>query len=145
MATSTYKSFLMYKATSSATAYTKLVDIIDYPDMGGEPEQLDTTTLSDEMKTSILGIQENENKTFTANYDPTVYQTLKGMEGEEHDFALWFGGTGSGSNVTPVGDLGQFSFKGQLSVYVAGKGVNEVRQMTITIAPSTVIDFSVAS
>ena len=43
MATSSYKSFLMYK--KSGATYEKLVDIKDYPDIGGSPETLETTTL----------------------------------------------------------------------------------------------------
>ena len=34
------------------------------------------------------------------------------------------------------------TFTGDLSVFVSGGGVNEVRNMTITIAPSTVIKFA---
>ena len=41
--------------------------------------------------------------------------------------------------MTPTGTDGKFSFDGQLSVRVTGGGVNEVRGMAITIAPSTPI------
>ena len=41
--------------------------------------------------------------------------------------------------VTPTDTEGKFSFDGQLSVRVTGGGVNEVRGMGITIAPTTVI------
>ena len=37
MATSTYLTFLMYKASDAAEAYTKLLDITEFPDLGGEP------------------------------------------------------------------------------------------------------------
>lgn len=36
---STYKTYLMYKATTAATTYTKLCDIKSFPDLGGEPER----------------------------------------------------------------------------------------------------------
>ena len=52
MAISTYKIFLMHKA-SDADSYTKLVDIKDFPDLGGAPEMLETTTLADDAKTYI--------------------------------------------------------------------------------------------
>ena len=39
MAISTYKVFLMHKASSEGT-YTKLIDIKEFPDLGGEPEML---------------------------------------------------------------------------------------------------------
>ena len=54
MAISTYKVFLMKKTEN---AYEKLVDIKDFPDLGGAPEMLETTTLSDKMQTYIPGIQ----------------------------------------------------------------------------------------
>ena len=139
MATSTYKTFLMKGSGSTTPTYQKLVDITEFPDIGGEPELLDTTTLSDKMRTFILGIQNNEGMTFNANYDPADYQALKALEGVETPYAVWFGGTESGGVVTPTGSEGKFSFNGQLSVRVNGGAVNEVRGMTITIAPTTVI------
>ena len=52
---------------------------------------------------------------------------------------MWFGGTGEGENLTPTGSDGKFKFKGYLSVYPVGSGVNEVVNMNINIAPSTPI------
>lgn len=138
MAISTYRVFLMMKSGTGST-YTKLVDIKDFPDLGGAPEMLETTTLSDKMQTYIPGVQSLDALEFTANYTKADFTTLKALEGTEHDFAVWFGGTESGSTVTPTGDDGKFEFSGQLSVFPVGGGVNEVVDMTITIAPSTVI------
>lgn len=136
MATSTYKTFLMHKSGSN---YEKLVDITEFPDIGSDPEMLETTTLSDKMKTFILGIQGNEGLNFSANYDATSYQALKALEGKDEGYAVWFGGTESGGTVTPTGSEGKFSFNGELSAHPTGGAVNEVRGMSITIAPSTVI------
>ena len=136
MAISTYKVFLMKKSSST---YEKLVDIKDFPDLGGAPEMLETTTLSDKMQTYIPGIQSNDALEFTANYTKEDYEKLKALEGTESDYAVWFGGTESGGVATPDGSNGKFEFKGQLSVHVVGGGVNEVVDMTITIAPSTII------
>ena len=141
MAISTYKVFLMHKA-SDADAYTKLIDIKEFPDLGGEPEMLETTTLSDKMQTYIAGVQSLEGLSFTANYDKTDFASLKALEGKQEQFAVWFGGSEAGGVVTPDGSNGKFSFKGELSVYPVGGGVNEVVDMNITIAPSTVIDFA---
>ena len=138
MAISTYKTFLMYKAASGST-YSKLIDIKDFPDLGGEPEMLDTTTLSDGARTYIPGIQSQEAMTFTANYTSADYATVKALEGTEQDFAVWFGGTVSNGVATPTGSDGKFEFKGKLVVFVSGGGVNEPVNMTISIAPSTEI------
>ena len=136
MAVSTYKSFLMVK---NASTYEKLVDIVSYPDMGGSPEMLDATSLSDPMTVNIMGLQSLDALDFECNYTLADYTKLKDMEGETKDFAVWLGGTENGAVVTPTGSDGKFEFKGQLSVYLNGGGVNEVRKMTVSIAASTAI------
>lgn len=138
MAISTYKIFLMKKDDSEET-WEKLIDIKDFPDLGGAPEMLETTTLSDPMQTYIPGIQSLDSLEFNANYTKENFTKLKALEGAEHDYAVWFGGTEAGSVLTPTGDDGKFLFKGQLSVFPVGSGTNEVVGMTITIAPSTPI------
>ena len=132
MATSSYQTYLMYKETSGSS-YTKLIDIKDYPDMGGSPELLETTTLSDNMQTNILGIQSLDALEFTANYDKAAYTTLKGLEGKQYDFALYLGTDGAD---------GKFTWKGEITSWLTGKGVNEVREITISVAAATVIEFA---
>lgn len=136
MAISTYKIFLMQKSTS---AWEKVVDIKEFPDLGGTPEMLETTTLSDKMQTYIPGIQSLDALEFTSNYTLEEYKKLKALEGVDKQYAVWFGGTEAGDTVTPTGSDGKFKFNGQLSVFPVGGGVNEVVDMTITIAPSTPI------
>lgn len=138
MAISTYKIFLMQKDTAG-TAWEKLIDIKEFPDLGGTPEMLETTTLSDRMQTYIPGIQSLDALEFTSNYTLADYKKLKALDGQDKQYAVWFGGTESGDTVTPTGSDGKFKFNGQLSVFPVGGGVNEVVDMTITIAPSTPI------
>ena len=126
MATSTYGIQLMYKGTG--TAYTKLVDIKDFPDLGGAPEMLETTTLSDAMQTYIPGIQSSDALEFTANYTKEDYDKIVALKTEQ-SFAIYFGDE----------DESKFYFKGYASARVNGGGVNEVVGMTISIAPSTAI------
>ena len=128
MAISTYGIFLMHKGEGST--YTKLIDIKDFPDLGGAPEMLETTTLSDSMQTYIEGIQSADALEFTANYSKEEYATLSALKGENEDYAVYFGEEGTD---------GKFTFSGYLSVRVNGGGVNEVVGMTISIAPSTAI------
>lgn len=139
MATSTYMTFLMHDKGDGE--YEKLIDITEFPDLGTDPEMLETTTLSDRMQTFILGIQGNEALNFNANYDKADYTALKALERKKEKYAVWFGGTDDGDTVTPTGDVGKFSFGGELSARVTGGGVNEVRGIGITIAPNTVIKF----
>ena len=136
MATSTYMTFLMHKKPGEGgetATYEKLIDITEFPDLGTDPEMLETTTLSDRM-------QGNEAMNFNTNYDKTGYMALKALKNKVEGFAVWFGGTeNADGTVTPTGTEGKFAFDGQLSVRVTGGGVNEVRGMAITIAPTTVI------
>ena len=136
MAISTYKSFLMYK---KASTWEKLIDIKSFPDLGGAPELLETTTLSDGMTTNIMGIQSLDALEFECNYTKEDYTKLKALEGAETEFAVWLGGSESAGAVTPTGTDGKFEFKGQLAVFVNGGGVNEVVNMTVSIAASTPI------
>ena len=136
-ATSTYQTYLMKGNASTPPTYTKVCDITEFPNLGGDPELIDVTTLSDAMRHFINGVQNNEGLAFTANYEPALYSTLKGYTGEQ-PYAVWFGADSSG----PKGDKGKFSFSGELSVYVNGAGVNAARTMTITIAPTTDITFA---
>ena len=138
MAISSYKTFLMYKKDST---YTKLIDIKNYPDLGGSPETLDTTTLTDKMRTHIPGIQDTSSMEFDCNYTKTDFETLDALasDGNELDLAVWFGGTESQGKVSPSGSEGKFEFKGYITVYVSGGGVNEVVGMKVVVTPSTVI------
>ena len=128
MARSTQGIFLMHKGTGSE--YTKLIDIKDFPDLGGAPEMLETTTLSDSMQTYIEGIQSADALEFTANYTKEDYAALADLKGKNEGYAVYFGEDGAD---------GEFTFSGYLSVRVNGGGVNEVVGMTISIAPSTAI------
>lgn len=136
MAISTYKTFLMKKETET---WKKVIDIKEFPDLGGAPENLETTTLSDRMQTYIAGIQSLDALEFSANYTLEDFKTLQKLEGKTEEYAVWFGGDEAGDTVTPSGANGKFKFSGQLSVFPVGGGVNEVVGMTITIAPSTPI------
>lgn len=137
MAISTYKVFLMIKKDAD---WEKLVDIKDFPDLGGSPEMLETTTLSDKMQTYIPGIQSLDALEFNANYTLEEYKKIKALEGTTYDYAVWFGGTEGLGALTPTGEHGKYKFKGQASVFPVGGGVNEVVDMTISIAPSTPIE-----
>lgn len=134
MAQSTYNTTLLH-STTAAGEFEKLCDIKDFPDLGGDPEMLETTTLSDAAQTYIKGIQSMDAMTFTANYDKEEYRAIKALDdGKNHYFQLKFG-----VGTTETTDDSIFEWQGQITVYANGGGVNEVVEMTIVISPSTVI------
>ena len=131
MPISTFGITLMHKG--EGTTYSKLVDIKDFPDLGGSPEMLETTTLSDPMQTYIEGIQSADALEFTANYTKEDYTKCTALKGKKESYAVYFGDEGVN---------GKFEFDGYLSAIVNGGGVNEVVGMTISIAPASAITAS---
>ena len=131
-ATTTLKYTTDLVAPYDTPAPSKIVDIVNYPDLGSSPSKLDTTDLSQaKYKTSILGLQEVPDLTFEANYDETAFNTINGLSATYH-FVLEFGTDGAD---------GTFSWDGQISVFANGASVDEVRKMTITCSASTPITF----
>lgn len=141
MAKNTKFTFLMEGTGTGALTYAKVVDVKDVPELGGSPEALDATTLTNWARVYIEGIEETQSMlSFTCNYELADYQTVKTLEGSERHWSVWFGGTKSGSVVTPTGSDGKFSFDGYLHAHILGKGVNEVREFQIDIIPTTEIE-----
>ena len=129
--TSTVGTYLMKGTAGTPITYAKLCDIKDYPDLIGAPEALETTTLSNTARTYIEGLKNNEQLTFTANYTESDFNTLNSLSGEQL-LAIDFGTDGA---------EGRFTFSGYVSVSIVGHGVNEVREMSIVITPTTEITF----
>lgn len=147
MAISTYNTFLMYDSSATQTpSWTKVVDIKEFPDLGGDPETLETTTMTDAMQTFIMGLQGNEALDFTANYTAADYATVAALSGVQKHYAVWFGSDTNINKTDAVasqgGDMGKFDFTGQLSVRVNGASVNEVVEMTISIIPNSTITYT---
>lgn len=118
------------KAGATAASLTQLAKIKSYPNLGGSPENLETTDLEDIMQTFCLGVQSLDSMEFTCNYTKEAYAAVKATEGTEQYYQLEMGENG--------GD-GKFQWQGTHSVYVNSGDVNSVREMTITCVPSTII------
>ena len=130
MAISSYNCVL--KWGESAETLAKKVDIKDFPDLIGDPNLLETTTLSDAAQTYIPGIKSTDLMTFTTNFTKTDFQACKADEGKTLFYSLEFS------------DGAKFTWQGQHTMGVPGKGVDEVIEATINIVPSTSVEFSAA-
>jgi hypothetical protein len=127
MPSTTIHTFLGY--ATSGTAYTKLVPIKDFPDLGGAPDQVEITDLDDDVQKFLLGVQSMSALEFTANYVPADYDKLVAMQdGTIRKFCVAFGETG---------EYGLFTWDGQLAVWVVGGGVNAAREMKISISATS--------
>ena len=126
MAISTQGVTLKWGSTSSGVE--KVIDIKDFPDLGGAPEVLETTTLSDDIQTYIMGIQGSDMMEFTCNYTKEDFDEVMKDANKDLYYALEFG---------DEGDEGIFEWQGQHTAWVVGAGVNAVTEFKIGIAPST--------
>lgn len=116
----------------SAEAVTKKVDIKDFGDLIGEPNMLETTTLSDSQVTNIPGIRSSDAIPFTVNYTAADFQACKADEGKPLYYELAFS------------DGSSFSWQGQHTLGVPGKGVDEVLEFTINSIASSPVEFKAA-
>lgn len=132
MAQNSYNTHLKYNSgTDVAPVWSELVPIKDVPDLGGDPEQIDVTTLSDPRKMNILGIESGGALTFTANYTLATYQACVAlMNNTTYTWRLYLGEDGAGAD-------GVFAWTGELNCYPLGFGVNAVREMKLTISVLT--------
>lgn len=126
MAISTYLATL--KWGTSADQVAKVVDIKDFPDLMGEPNMLETTTLSDAAQTFIPGIKSMDVMAFTYNYTKADFEKVKQDEGKPLFYELEFS------------DGSAFVWQGSHTATIPGKGVDEVIEAGISIAPSTSVE-----
>jgi hypothetical protein len=76
-ASATMHTYLLYNAgTQEAPSWKKLVDIKDFPSLGGSPEQIETTTLSNEVSTFVNGVQSMSTFEFLSNYSDIELLTV---------------------------------------------------------------------
>ena len=130
MAINTFGVLLKWGA--SAEEAEKVVDIKDFPDLIGEPDLIEVTTLSDSQVTNIPGIRSSDMLTFTCNYTSTDYKNVNDEANKHLCYVLEFS------------DGSKFSWEGQHTCGMPGKGVNEVVEFTINIAASTAVEFTAA-
>ncbi len=120
MANCTNVTTFWHKA--SGGSWEELVAIKDYPDLGGDKEKLDSTTLKDTKKKSINGLEDTADLSFTANYEKEDYDKLIAIEDTDtlDDYAIKFGEDGI---------EGIFAWQGKIHVYPTSGSVNAVREM----------------
>ena len=139
---STYQTYLMYRSSSSAS-WAKVIDITSFPDLVPPKDKIDITTLSDYMRVYINGIGDTaSDMSFGANYTVENYSTVTALEGNQYEYAVWFGASGEQGDETPDGHNGKFSWTGDISAGISGGGVNEAVGLTVSATPSSVITFS---
>ena len=116
---------LAYKASASASTYTDLTDLQEIPDLGGESEAIEITTLDDAAHMYTDGILNyGDSLSFKFLYKKTQFNTLTGLEGS----ISW--------KVT-LPDSTSCTFTGTSSVKLDAVGVNNALTYTLAIKPDS--------
>lgn len=116
-----------YLMVDRGSGYEKLVDITQYPDLGGDTNKIDVTTLSDKKKRTINGIEDSSDLTFSAWYELDAYEEILELEESDtvYSWQLWFG---------EDGDDGIFEWEGKIHVYPTSGDVDNARGMDFSIS-----------
>ena len=120
---------LSYK-TAVASEYTELENLQEVPDLGGETESIEITTLADEAHVYTDGLKNyGDSLAFKFLYEKEQFAALNALQGENQ----W-------KVVLP--DNTSCSFGGGCSVKLDGVGVSGVITYTLSIKPSTAMEWA---
>lgn len=105
--------------------FIELTDLQEIPELGGEKESIEITTLADAAHTYTDGlINYGDSLAFKFLYAKAQFNTLNGLEGE----CEW---------KVELPDASACTFKGTGSVRLDGVGVNAALTYTLNIKPSS--------
>ena len=120
---------LAYKA-GEAQEYTNLTNLQEIPDLGGEVEAIEITTLADAAHTYTDGIKNyGDSLDFKFLYEGTQFETLNAL-------------TGTVSWKVDLPDGASCSFGGTSSVKLDGVGVNAALTYTLSVKPNTAMTWA---
>lgn len=115
---------LSYK-TTGASSFIKLTNLQEIPELGGDTEAIEITTLADAAHTYTDGLKNyGDSLAFIFLYETAQFETLNNLEGvSEWQVSLPDGTT--------------CSFSGTSSVKLAGAGVNVALTYTLAVKPNS--------
>ena len=115
---------LSYK-TGSSGEFVDLTDLQEIPELGGDKEAIEITTLEDAAHMYTDGILNyGDSLSFKFLYNNTQFETLQGL-------------TGSSEWKVSLPDSTTCTFSGTSSVKLDGVGVNAVLTYTLNIKPNS--------
>lgn len=115
---------LSYK-NGTGSEFKKLTNLQEIPELGGDVEAIEITTLADEAHMYTEGLKNyGDSLAFVFLYETAQFETLNGLEGvSEWQVSLPDGTT--------------CSFSGTSSVKLAGAGVNVALTYTLAVKPNS--------
>lgn len=127
---------LSYKA-SGAEAYTELKDLQEIPELGGDVEAIEITTLADAAHTYTDGIKNyGDSLAFKFLYKPAQFKALDALEG----VVDWKVALPAGNDAAEV--AATCTFSGTCSVKLDGVGVNAALTYTLSVKPNSEMVFA---
>lgn len=121
---------LAYVAHGGSGSPTEITGISTVPEIGADPEKVDVTTLADDKKKSITGLQDASSLAFSAIYKGANFAAANKIAGDTiYDWTVTYP---DGMTVT---------FTGQASIKLSSAEVNGVLKFTLTIIVSDGPDF----
>ena len=134
---------LQIKCTGIEASYTAIPGLQSYPDLGGDAERVDVTTLADAVRQYIPGIKDFGEMEFTFVYNPDCdiegsaaptkvgnYAYLVQFADEVCDFKLL------------MPDDSYFTFSGKCEPKIVGAGVNEAITFNLVIYMQSDIEWA---
>lgn len=122
-----YNDAVLSVKAKGESSYTDLDYLMEIPEIGGDPEKIDVTVLTDKVKKYTRGIGDPGDLPFVFLYDASTatsnYRVLKAIElsGEVASFKLTYpDGTGH-------------EFDAEVSVKIGGGGVNAAKTFTASM------------
>ena len=120
---------LSYK-TGSGSSFTDLTNLQEIPELGGNSEAIEITTLTDAAHMYTDGILNyGDSLAFTFLYEKTQFETLQDL-------------TGSVSWQVTLRDNTTCTFTGTSSVKLAGVGVNAALTYTLNVKPNSAMTWA---
>ncbi len=126
--TGDYKSIAI---SSLPTSYVKVADITNFPDMIGDVEEIESTTMSDTQRTYEAGLQATPTDSFTAQFSREVYENLQDLidtngRNAKYRFCLLISDSKS-----------VFDWVGSFNVGLGGGEINSILSMPIQVTFAT--------
>ena len=121
------------------TAKKELPNLQSTPELGGTPEKIDVTTLTDTVRQYINGVKDYGDLEFTFLYDgdkdenESSFRLLKGAEGKPDTYTI------------ELPDKSSFSFKADVSVRMSAIEVNGALTFIAAFAMQSEVKYEPAS
>lgn len=121
--------YLTYNGTTQ-----EIEGATEFGDLGGEPNMIDATCLSDTAQKNILGVQQQDAWNVTYLYDNTNYDAIQTMIDAANTAQAAMTVKVVFPEEVQTSKKPKFTNTGRVSQFVQGKGVGEVRTVQLSVA-----------